>query len=193
VGFLLAALFFLGHIRSWYLAGPLAVGGILTAFPAYYAFRQNALGRLKRFLSGLVLAGVLVTALPLWYLFGGEVLQNARNTHVWAEAAEWVAENTSPEDRIASFNSGTFGYLAPRTVVNLDCVINNRAIPWLERGQLVEYLQRDHIRYVVDDPGYARLYFSCYADKDWQESVVKIEDLPAGLSVYEVRKTPRSS
>jgi hypothetical protein len=186
-GFLFAALFLLGHIRSWYLAGPLAVGGVLTAFPAYYAFRQNPLGQATRFLSGLVLAGVLLTAPPLWYLFGSEVVENARNTHVWAEASEWVVENTRPEDRIASFNSGTFGYLTPRTVVNLDCVINNRAIPWLERGELVEYLRRDHIRYVVDDPGYARLYFSRYAREDWEETVVRIEDLPAGLRVYAVR------
>jgi hypothetical protein len=186
-GFLFAAFFILGHIRSWYLAGPLAVGGILTAYPAFYAFGQRAIGRPRRFLSGLVLAGILATAPPLWYLFGGEIVQNARNRHVWSEASEWVVENTSPEDRIASFNSGTFGYLTPRTVVNLDCVINNRAIPWLERRELVEYLRRDHIRYVVDDPGYAQLYFSCYARPDWEESVVAVEDLPAGLRVYSVQ------
>lgn len=186
-GFLFAAFFVLGHIRSWYLAGPLAVFGVLLAFPAYYAFTEGALQKFGRILSGLIFAGIVAIAVPLWFLFGSEIDQNSRNTNVWSEASEWVVQNTEPDERVASFNTGTFGYLTPRTVINLDCVINNRAIPWLERGELLEYLRRDHIRYVIDDPTYAKRYLKSYAGPDWEESVVALEDLPAGLRVYSVR------
>jgi hypothetical protein len=192
-GFLFATFFVLGHIRSWYVAGPLTVAGILVAFPAFYAFGHNPFARVGRFLSGVILFAVILGMAPLWWVFGSEVVYNAREISPWKEASEWVEARTNPEDRVASFRSGTFGFLASRTIVNLDCVVNNRAIPWLKRGELIEYLRRDQIRYLIDDPGYAGTYLGLYAEKDWTDDVVPLEDLESGLRVYRVRPASATS
>jgi hypothetical protein len=186
-GFMIAAFFVLGHIRSWYIAGPMAVAGIALSLPAHYAVRSAALPARGRLASGILFAGTVLALLPLGGIFAREMTQNARGEHCWREATAWVANHTQPEDRVASFNSGTFGYLAPRIVVNLDCVVNNRALVYLERRQLVAFLRENRIRYLIDDPGYVGRYFGSYGEEGWREAVVPIVKLPSGLQVYEVR------
>ena len=87
-----------------------------------------------------------------------EIRDNSRREHCWQEAATWVHANTPENVRVASFNSGTFGYLTKNTVVNLDCVVNNRALPYLERGELVPFVTENQIAYIIDDPKYVRRY-----------------------------------
>ena len=186
-GFLAAAFFVLGHIRSWYIAGPMAVGGIVLSLPAHYVVRAQALPARGRLASWILFGGTVVALLPLAWIFAREMTQNARGEHCWREATAWVTAHTQPEERVASFNSGTFGYLAPRTVVNLDCVVNNRALVYLERRQLVAFLRENRIRYLIDDPGYVGRYFGSYGEEGWREAVVPTEKLPSGLQVYEVR------
>ncbi len=185
--FLAAAFFFLGHIRSWYIAGPLVVGSILWALPAYYALRKRAPRARGRLASALVAAGIAVGMLPLGFVFTNEFVYNAKAIQCWKEASDWVASHVEPGERVASFNSGTFGYLSPRTVVNLDCVVNNRAISWLEQGRLIPYLREYRIRVVIDDPGYARRYFGAYGGADWRDGVAEIDTLVSGLVVYAVK------
>lgn len=185
--FLAAAFFVLGHIRSWYIAGPLAVGSILWALPAHDALRSRPLPWRGRVASGLIAAGIAAAMLPLGFVFVNEFVYNAKSIQCWKEASDWVATRTVPGERVASFNSGTFGYLSRRTVVNLDCVVNNRAIAWLEQGRLIPYLQANRIRVVIDDPGYARRYFRAYGGEAWREGVTEIDTLRSGLVVYQVR------
>jgi len=186
-GFLTASFLFLGHIRSWYVAGPLAVAGVFLSLPLDGALRASPWARGGRAASALVSAGIAVVFLALGPVFSMEILGNSRSLPVWRDAAAWVVAHTDPTDRVASFNSGTFGYLTPRTVVNLDCVVNNRALGWLERKRLVEFLKRDRIRYVVDDAWYVKRYFSYYGEPDWKERVVPVDTLPRGLIAWEVR------
>lgn len=188
-GFIAAAFFVLGHIRSWYIAGPMAVMAIAGVLPAHYAMRAQPLPLRGRIASSIVFGGLVVAVLPLGPIFAREVTHNARNEHCWREAVAWVTAGTQPEDRVASFNSGTFGYLSPRKVVNLDCVVNNRALVYLERRQLVTFLRENRIRYLIDDPGYVGRYFGAYGEEGWREAVVPIATLPSGLRVYEIRPT----
>jgi len=125
--------------------------------------------------------------LPLGAVFAREMIENARSTSNWKDAVGWVALHTQPGQRVASFNSGTFGYLSPRTVVNLDCVVNNRAIGSLEQRQLVRFLRENDIRFLIDDPGYAGSYFGAYAGPGWREAIVPVDTLETGLIVYEIR------
>lgn len=187
-GFLAAAFFILGHIRSWYIAGPLAVGSILWALPAYYALRQHALRLRGRIAAAIVAAAVVVAMLPLGRVFAGEFIHNLTLVQCWREAAEWVGAHVEPGARVASFNSGTFGYLSPRTVVNLDCVVNNRAIPWLEQERLIPYLREDRIGVILDDPGYVKRYFTAYGGENWRDVVAPVDTLASGLVVYRVRQ-----
>jgi hypothetical protein len=187
LGFLAAAFFVLGHVRSWYIAGPMAVGAIALSLPAHYALGASSLPARGRIASSILFGGIVLGLLPLGWLFAREMTTNARNEHCWREATAWVAAHTQPEDRVASFNSGTFGYLSARTVVNLDCVVNNRALVYLERRQLVAFLRENRIRYLIDDPGYVGRYFGSYGEEGWGEAVVPIDELPSGLRVYEIR------
>jgi hypothetical protein len=187
VGFIAAAFFVLGHIRSWYIAGPMAVMAVVGVLPAHYAMRSQPLPLRGRLASAVVFGGLVLCLLPLAVIFAREMTHNARNEHCWREAVTWVATNTQPGDRVASFNSGTFGYLSPRPVVNLDCVVNNRALVYLERRQLVAFLRENRIRYLIDDPGYVGRYFGSYGEQGWREAVVPIATLPSGLRVYEIR------
>jgi hypothetical protein len=191
-GFLLATFFILGHVRSWYLAGPLVVAAIALALPAEDAFypvrrRGARLPKGTRVASALLFAGLTLGLLPLASVFGREITGNARVLHCWRDASEWTAAHTAPGERVASFNSGTFGYLAPRTVVNLDCVVNNRALPYLERRRLIEFLHENRIRYVIDDPQYVVRYLRSYGEPGWSEDLVPVDTLRSGLVAYEVR------
>jgi len=187
VGFLFACFFFLGHIRSWYMGGPLAVAGIVMAIPAFYATRGELAGRFARALSALVFAGLTIGLLPLWFIFGNEVAIANKEMHPWREASAWVLQHTKPEDRLGSFGTGAFAFLTSRTVVNLDGVINNRVIDWLERRQMASYLRHEKIRYVIDSPHFAPFYLNAYGEPGWKDIVVPIDTLRSNLIVYEVR------
>jgi hypothetical protein len=88
---------------------------------------------------------------------------------------------------VASFNSGTFGYLSPRPVVNLDCVVNNRALPYLAEGRLPEFVAENGIRFLIDDPGYVSRYYRVYSEAGWSGYLSVIDTLETGLVLYEVK------
>lgn len=186
VVFLAATVFLLGHIRSWYIAGPLVVITLLLALPIHLLVGRETLTVNGRLVSGFLLAGIAA----VWFLPGAvlstEIRLNARRDHCWQEAATWVRANTQPGVRVASFNSGAFGYLTENTVVNLDCVVNNRALPYLQRGELLSFIAENSIAYIIDDPRYVRQYMRFFGDPDWRDVIAPIDTLPSGLIVYAV-------
>jgi len=70
------------------------------------------------------------------------------------EAASWLSQNTDPKARIAAFQSGIFGYFSERHVVNLDGVVNPSALPYYLEGDIVSYLRKERIDYLVDWDGF---------------------------------------
>jgi hypothetical protein len=186
-GFLFATFVILGHIRSWYVAGPLAVGALLVALPAHFGWGSERASRGVRLLSRLILVAVILGHAILAPAYTREIVTSARTPFVWREAAAWAAEHTAPGDRVASFNSGSFGYLSSRTVVNLDCVVNNPGMRALEERRLLEFLRDWKIRYVLDDPGYVSNYMRAYGGEDWGQVVAPVDTLRARMRVYEVR------
>ncbi len=94
---------------------------------------------------------------------------------------------TAAGDRVASFNSGTFGYLAPRQVVNLDCVVNNRALSYLADKRLPDFVKENGIRYLIDDPSYVKRYYRVFSEHGWDSYLVAVDTLSTGLVFYEVR------
>ena len=98
-----------------------------------------------------------------------------------------VGRAVPPGDRVASFNSGTFGYLSPRQVINLDCVVNNRALPYLAARRLPAFIAENDIRYLVDDPQYVERYFRLFSDGGASVHVAVLDTLPSGLVFYQVR------
>ena len=186
-GFVAASFLILGNFRSWYAAGPLTVAAIFAAVPLGQALARQAAPRRGRLASGLIIGCYVLGMLALGPVFLNEIRYEASKTNCWQEAADVVATKTAPGDRVASFNSGTFGYLAPRQVVNLDCVVNNRALPYLEDKRLPEFIAENDIRFIVDDPGYVVRYFRVFSDHSWDHYLVAVDTLSTGLVFYEVR------
>lgn len=186
VGFIGASILVLGHIRSWYAAGPLVVTAMAMAVPIRWALATTETERPARLSSRVVVTGYGLAMLALGPVFLGEIRYESSQRNCWAEAAEIVGRATPPGVRVASFNSGTFGYLAPRLVVNLDCVVNNRALPWLAARRLPEFVAENGIRYIVDDPQYVERYFRLFSPRDAAAYVAPLDTLPSGLTLYEV-------
>lgn len=190
-GFVGASFVVLGHVRSWYAAGPLVVAVLALAVPVRWALDSEKASKTTRFssrrlASAVVVAGFGLGMLALGPIFLGEIRYEAGFKHCWAEAAEVVGSETPPGVRVASFNSGTFGYLAPRQVINLDCVVNNRALPWLAAKRLPEFVAENRIRYIVDDPQYVERYFRLFSPHAASSYVTPLKTLPSGLVMYEV-------
>jgi hypothetical protein len=186
VGFLGAAFLILGHFRSWYAAGPLAVAAVFVAVPLSWALARQVAPRLGRLASGLIGIGYILGMFLLGPVFLSEIRYEAHQTNCWLEAAEVVADAADPGERVASFNSGTFGYLSPRQVVNLDCVVNNRALPYSADRRLDEFVTGNDIRFIVDDPAYVRRHFRAYSEKGWDGYLTVVDTLPSGLVLFEV-------
>lgn len=186
-GFIGASFVLLGHLRSWYAAGPLAVAAVAVAVPLRWALERHPPARRPRAASRVVAAAYGLGMLALGPVFVREILYESSQRNCWHEAAEYVGRATAPQDRVASFNSGTFGYLAPRQVINLDCVVNNRALPYLAARRLPEFLAENRIRYIIDDPQYVRRYLRLFAGIDGPVQVVALDTLASGLVFYAVR------
>ncbi len=72
-------------------------------------------------------------------------------------AAEWVAENSSPDTIFASWNTGQLGFFSNRTFINLDGVIND--VDYYERVlrgplPLTDYLTENNVEYLIDYAAY---------------------------------------
>lgn len=186
-GFVLAAFLVLGHFRSWYAAGPLVVAAMYAALPLRWSLPGAGVPQRLRLSSLVIVTGYALGMLALGPVLVGEIRYEAGQRNCWAEAAGIVAAATPPDARVAAFNCGTFGYLTPRKVINLDCVVNNRALPWLARRQLPEFVAADNISYIIDDPAYVERYFRLFSRRDAAAYLAVVDTLPSGLVFYHVR------
>ncbi|MDM7916100.1 MAG: hypothetical protein QUU85_12660, partial [Candidatus Eisenbacteria bacterium] len=186
VGILLATFVILRHIRSWYISGPLVVGALVLAILLEAGWGEIRGSRGTRPLSRLLVGTIVFAHAVLFPAYVNEIVMSARVPFVWREAAAWVDAHTVEGDRVASFNSGSFGYLSPRPVVNLDCVVNNPGMEALEQRRLLAFLEERGVRYLLDDPFYVNRYMNAYAGGDWKAAVVPVETLRERMRVYAV-------
>ena len=105
--------------------------------------------------TAVVIAGMVVMASVAGYQayareFGAEYTQGMVGV-IYDEISPWVAQNTEPFARVGSFNGGMLSAFSDRTVVNLDGVMNERAITALQSHALCTYIDNQRIRYLVDD------------------------------------------
>ncbi len=101
-------------------------------------------------LLALVLLNVVWSGAMSWK--EGKAAAGTHSLHwtMYSQAVPWLRKNVQPDEKIGAFNCGIYGYFSGRTVVNLDGVINDSVIPYLEQGRLVGYLREEGITYVVD-------------------------------------------
>jgi len=75
------------------------------------------------------------------------------------DAATWLEANVPQDAIVGSWNSGILGYYATQPVVNLDGILNDYEIlPYLERREIAEYIEREGIRYLSEaEPLFCRI------------------------------------
>jgi hypothetical protein len=138
-----------GTIKSWYLMPAAAVAaiflGILCGAFDPASLLASARGRIALALVALViLSGFAYNGWNAW----------GRGMFAWQSeqglAAEWLKENTDDDVLVGSFNAGIIGYMSERNVVNLDGLVNNSVVPFLEQRRLWEYIEQRDIDYLVD-------------------------------------------
>jgi hypothetical protein len=136
-------------VRGWYYV-PAALSFVLTTGVAlaYARERWARAGRPLGALSAIVLLAMALAfpwqGLPYWqpglYIWQADMRQGA----------DWLAENTAPQDRIGAFNAGMLAYYSGRTVINLDGVVNGAALEAIRERRILSYIQDQEIDYLFD-------------------------------------------
>jgi hypothetical protein len=66
------------------------------------------------------------------------------------EGAIWLKENTNTSDVIGAFNSGIYSYFSDRNVINLDGLMNWKAVEAIKNKTLINYIKSEKIKYIID-------------------------------------------
>lgn len=137
---------FRGFIRDWYVEEliPLFLIGFGVSIGA------NAGANEARASGRWALAAVIII-LQLFLYRQPQYISQA----VILESGIPKVQQLSEHYKIASFNSGYYGYFANRrgSVVNLDGVVNSDALAALKTGRVGAYLDRDSVSYILDFKG----------------------------------------
>jgi hypothetical protein len=138
--------------REWYYAPIGFLGAVVLALLLDHAQATAALlARGWRFAPGAALAAAGCLLLAALGPHQGE-RWGLRSVHRLnqLEAAIWLAQHTSPDARIGSFNAGILSYFARRTVVNLDGAVNADALRAREAGRVMEYVLQRRLDTLAD-------------------------------------------
>ncbi len=135
--------------QFWYLAGPSLVLFLLPASGAVLLLRRFARGRVQEVAGALLLAGALSLCI------GHRLRMTA--PYPWQRdvfLSQPRVESLIPaQARIGCFDAGIPAYFSPRTVVNLDGLVNHTAVAYWKRRTLEQYLAAQHIQYLANEPG----------------------------------------
>jgi len=139
-----------------------------------------------------------VSGVASWREGRGSAGTHSLHSTMYAQAVPWIQKQIPPDEKIGSFNCGIYSYFSDRMVVNLDGVINDSVIPFLEAGDLFSYLRQERIRYVIDWEGMLEFAFTRYGGaEDYRSrfSIIKTFEQPWGphkgqrLLVLELKET----
>ncbi len=71
------------------------------------------------------------------------------------QAADWIAENTQPDDLIAAHDIGALGYFSERDILDLAGLISPEVIPFIkDEMRLAEYLDQKQVDYLMTFPSW---------------------------------------
>lgn len=66
------------------------------------------------------------------------------------DEVDWIKNNTNASDVIGSFNSGIITYFSKNKVINLDGILNFKAIEAIQNRNVYEYIKSENVSYWVD-------------------------------------------
>ena len=150
---LLVAFYGIAFGATWFMdrfLAPLSPFLALVTAATTVAVLDKAPRRLAGFGAtlALVAAFAMVGFLGLYHYRHG-------THHIHFQLHEWVQQNLGDETWVAAFQSGTLGFFHDRTV-NLDGKVNRDALRATSKRELIRYLDRTPVRFLLDWYGLAK-------------------------------------
>jgi hypothetical protein len=104
--------------------------------------------------GGFLAAAALLHLLYFAAQVPGELLRHKpyQNVSEYIEAARVLDASLPPGSRGGAFQSGTVGYFARHTVINLDGVVNRDAARALREKRMSDYIREEGIEAIIDWP-----------------------------------------
>ena len=127
--------------RPWYFVS----AGLTFAISAGLVVSRTGVLERRTFSVGV--------AFLVYYALAGYVLWSV-GLYPWQKemlaASTWLRGHLPERADVGSFNAGIYAYFSDRRVVNLDGVVNHEAFEAVREGQVLPYLRKAGIEYVVD-------------------------------------------
>ncbi|TET34783.1 MAG: hypothetical protein E3J69_05895 [Anaerolineales bacterium] len=105
-------------------------------------------------------------------------------------ASRWLGKNISTDSKVASFNSGIYTYYNVFPVINLDGVVNHHAFQAIQDRDVMGYLQRDGVEYLIDYDNAINNEYELFMGDGYPEDLEEIgviNDVPvSGLGLIRV-------
>lgn len=105
-------------------------------------------------------------------------------------ASRWLGKNISTDSKVASFNSGIYTYYNVFPVINLDGVVNHHAFQAIQDSDVMGYLQRDGVEYLIDYDNAINNEYELFMGDGYPEDLEEIgviNDVPvSGLGLIRV-------
>ena len=138
----------------WYRSPSFIFWIITGSLIALFAFGHAGLAKKTSNAVKLAPVGVslVVFALAI-YMFARSINFTSDLYAARYKAAQWIAQNSSPDTVFAAWNAGQLSFFSNRTFINLDGLINNSDYyERVLRGSvpLSEYLAENKVAYIVD-------------------------------------------
>jgi hypothetical protein len=89
--------------------------------------------------------------------------------------------------RVGSWNAGIYGYFTDSKITNLDGLVNDSVIPYIIEDQLMEYIDKQKISYIVD------FEIMIKDDDKLSRGGLKLSDLARFKKISEYKSTWRNS
>lgn len=127
--------------RDWYFIGP----SMLMLFLLIAGLRTMVESASRR--SLVVLGGVVVI---LFTLTAVQIYPKHPAQRDMIATAYWLRDNTPADARIAAFNSGIYGYLSQRYILNSDGLVSHDTFRAMRNRELLAFWQRTGITHFLD-------------------------------------------
>ncbi len=90
-------------------------------------------------------------------------------------ASRWLGENIPTDSKVASFNSGIYTYYNAFPVINLDGVVNHQAFQAVQERDVLSYLQRESVEYLIDYDNAIKNEYAPFMGDGYPDDIEEIE------------------
>jgi len=141
--------FLFSSAREWYYSLSIVAVSLMFFISINFLFLSIKNQTLSVF-------SILMIVLSSIFVFSGMVsdqnfhLGKYKNQKEMMVVSKWMKQNLPKSAIIGSWNSGIFGYFSERKVVNLDGLINNDILKYLQSKSLYNYMEKRKINYIID-------------------------------------------